>query len=385
MVRQYQLDWIRSMADNTWPSWLPLRDDLRGLAPYGAPQINDVIQLNTNENPYPLPDGVASAIVAEVTRVVKNLNRYPDRDAISLRTKLATYINAKSGTSFGINTIWAANGSNEIIQTLMLACGGAERTALGFTPSYSVHPLIARTTGTGWQSGLRNTDFTLDIGRAINEISRVRPSLVFLTTPNNPTGTSTPLSAIREIARVCGEIEALLVVDEAYAEFSTEISAVTLIPEFPHVVVSRTMSKAFAFAGARVGYLVASEPAVAAMLVTRLPYHLSALTQAAASVAVDFATTLQSEINLLIGERERVSVALASYGYSPEPSASNFILFAFPKSSSMTSATVWKYFLERGVLIRDVGLEGFLRVTIGTAEENSTFLTVAAEFVASTK
>ena len=385
MVRRLLRGWIPSMVDNAWPSWLPLREDLRALTPYGAPQIQDVIQLNTNENPYPLPTEVAAAIVEEIAQVVKNLNRYPDRDAIELRTKLASYINAQSGTAFGVKNIWAANGSNEIIQTLMLACGGAGRTALGFTPSYSVHPLIAKTTGTAWESGLREEDFSLDIGRAINEISRIRPSLVFLTTPNNPTGTSTALRDIREIARVCGEIEALLVVDEAYAEFSSESSAVTLISEFPHVVVSRTMSKAFAFAGARVGYLVASEPAIEAMLVTRLPYHLSALTQAAASVAVDFAATLQSEINLLIGERERVAAALTSYGYRPVPSASNFILFALPHSSTMSSAQAWTYFLERGVLIRDVGLEGFLRVTIGTKDENAAFLTVAAECAATTK
>ena len=166
------------MVDNAWPSWLPLREDLCALTPYGAPQIQDVIQLNTNENPYPLPTEVAAAIVEEIAQVVKNLNRYPDRDAIELRTKLASYINAQSGTAFGVKNIWAANGSNEIIQTLMLACGGAGRTALGFTPSYSVHPLIAKTTGTAWESGLREEDFSLDIGRAINEISRIRPSLV---------------------------------------------------------------------------------------------------------------------------------------------------------------------------------------------------------------
>ncbi len=368
------------MASNTWPSWLPLRDDLRELTPYGAPQITDVVQLNTNENPFPLPDEVASTIVDEISKVVKNLNRYPDRDAVALRQKLATYINGLSGTSFGIKNIWAANGSNEIIQTIMLACGGAGRTALGFTPSYSVHPLIAKTTGTGWESGLRNQDFSLDIGRAVSEISRVRPSIVFITTPNNPTGSSTPLADIRELARVCGEIESLLVVDEAYAEFSSERSAVTLIAEFPHVVVSRTMSKAFAFAGARVGYLVASEAAIDAMLVTRLPYHLSALTQAAAAVAVDFAKTLQREIDLLIEERERVASTLTSHGYRPSPSASNFILFALPADRSTTSHDAWSFFLERGVLIRDVGLEGFLRVTVGTVQENDLFLKVAEDF-----
>lgn len=364
-----------------WPSWLPIRDELAELTPYGAPQITDVIQLNTNENPFSLPREVADAIASKISSVVAGLNRYPDRDATALRTKLAGYINARSGTNLALSNIWAANGSNEIIQTLMLACGGAGRTALGFTPSYSVHPLIARTTGTSWESGTRDEDFTLDVGRAINEISRIRPSLVFITTPNNPTGTLTALADIRELAKVCGEIEALLVVDEAYAEFSSELSAVTLINEFPHLVVSRTMSKAFAFAGARLGYLVAAPQLIDAMLVTRLPYHLSALTQAAAEVAVDHAEAMQSEIRLLVAERERVAIALTALGFTPLPSASNFIMFALPTDSESSSHEAWEFYLDRGVLIRDVGLAGYLRVTIGTPDENAKFIRVSEEFV----
>ena len=363
----------------SWPRWLPIRDELATLTPYGAPQIIDVIQMNTNENPFPLPSEVSNAISTKITSVVSGLNRYPDRDAVALRGKLATYINARSGTQFAAANIWVANGSNEIIQTLMLACGGAGRIALGFTPSYSVHPLIARTTGTAWESGERSGEFALDLGRAINEISRIRPALVFLTTPNNPTGTLTPLAEIRELAKVCGEIEALLVVDEAYAEFSSEISAVTLIAEFPHVVISRTMSKAFAFAGARVGYLVAAPEVIDAMLVTRLPYHLSALTQAAAEVAVDYADSLQAEINLLISERDRVAVALTALGLRPLPSASNFIMFSLP--SRLDAHVAWQYFLDRGLLIRDIGLSGYLRVTIGSPDENQEFIRIAQEFV----
>ena len=364
-----------------WPSWLPIRAELAELTPYGAPQITDVIQLNTNENPFSLPREVADAIASKISSVVAGLNRYPDRDATALRSKLAGYINVRSGTNFALSNIWAANGSNEIIQTLMLACGGAGRTALGFTPSYSVHPLIARTTGTSWESGTRDEDFTLDVGRAINEISRIRPSLVFITTPNNPTGTLTALADIRELAKVCGEIEALLVVDEAYAEFSSELSAVTLINEFPHLVVSRTMSKAFAFAGARLGYLVAAPQVIDAMLVTRLPYHLSALTQAAAEVAVDHAEAMQSEIHLLVAERERVAIALTALGFIPLPSASNFIMFALPADSESSSHEAWEFYLDRGVLIRDVGLAGYLRVTIGTPDENAKFIRVSEEFL----
>ena len=366
-------------TSQSWPQWLPIRSELSELAPYGAPQLSNVVQLNTNENPFPLPTEVASAISAKLATLLTGLNRYPDRDAVALRTKLAAYINARSGSNFEARNIWVANGSNEIIQTLMLACGGAGRTALGFTPSYSVHPLIARTTGTSWESGERSGEFTLDLGRAINEISRIRPALVFLTTPNNPTGTLTSLADIRELARVSGEIGALLIVDEAYAEFSTEISAVTLINEFAHVAISRTMSKAFAFAGARVGYLVAAPEVIDAMLVTRLPYHMSTLTQAAAEVAVDFAEDLQAEIELLISERERVATALTSLGLAPLPSASNFIMFSIPRGLDAHSS--WKYFLDHGVLIRDIGLSGYLRVTVGTPKENAQFIRVAQAFV----
>ncbi len=268
---------------NQWPTWLPLRQNLREISPYGAPQLPADAVMNTNENPYAPSPALAQAIADRVSEVALTLNRYPDRDAVVLRTKLADFINGLSGTDFDSSNIWAANGSNEIIQSLFMAFGGG--TALGFTPSYSMHPLIAKVTQVQWLNGKRREDFTLDVDSAIEQIQRDKPTLTFITTPNNPTGSSLTIDEIEKIARLTS---GLLIVDEAYAEFSDEISAATLIKKYPHVVVIRTMSKAFAFAGVRLGYLVADRAVIESMFLVRLPYHLSALTQAAAEVAIDF-------------------------------------------------------------------------------------------------
>ena len=364
------------MVQSQWPYWLPLRSDLRGLSPYGAPQIEGVTALNTNENPFPLPAEVVAAISARLESVIGKLNRYPDRDAIALRSKLAHYITQTTGVEVTSENIWAANGSNEILQTLFLACGGSEHLALGFTPSYSVHPLIAQITKTPWFAGSRDEDFAIDIGKAKKLIREKSPHLVFVATPNNPSGTSTPISDLKELAEATGSVGGLLIVDEAYAEFSAEPTAVTLLADFPHVVVVRTMSKAFAFAGARTGYLVAKPAVIAASLVTRLPYHLSALTQAAAETALEFTPAMQSEIEVLIAERERVAAALTEVGYRVVPSAANFLLFSGFKGEP--SAT-WQAFLDRGILIRDIGLRGFLRVSIGTPSENEQFIAALRE------
>jgi histidinol-phosphate aminotransferase len=359
-----------------WPYWLPLRPDLKGISPYGAPQIEGVIALNTNENPFELPVEVVEAISSKIAEGLKTLNRYPDRDAIELRAKLAAYITASTGVEVSADNIWAANGSNEILQTLFLACGGAQNIALGFTPSYSVHPLIAQITKTPWVAGSRSEHFAIDIAAAKKLIAEKNPKLVFLTTPNNPSGTLTSLDEIKELAQAAEKVDALLIVDEAYAEFSRETSAVTLIEQFPHVVVVRTMSKAFAFAGARLGYLVAHPAVVNAALITRLPYHLSSLVQAAASVALDFGDRLRSEVETLISERERVASAISEVGMKAEASEANFILFS---GFSGESHDVWQFFLDRGILIRDNGLRGYLRVTIGTPEENDRFIAALRE------
>ena len=362
------------MTDSTWPTWLPLRPHLSDLAPYGAPQVDAVAALNTNENPFALPQALTDAITKDISRVAATLNRYPDRDALSLRAALANYVNNQSSTDFSPAQIWAANGSNEIIQSLFLACGS--QGAIGFVPSYSMHPLIAKVTSTNWIDGKREGDLSLDVESAINQIEKNPQGLTFITSPNNPTGEAL---TIDEIERIAQHVSGLLVVDEAYAEFSEEVSAVTLIAQYPHVVVIRTMSKAFAFAGARVGYLVAHQSVIDAMMLVRLPYHLSTLTQSAALVALEFKDELLSGVRELIVQRDLVSTALTEIGLTVLPSQANFLLFT---GFSMSSKDLWKSMLDRGILIRDVGLSGYLRTTIGTADENKKFLSALQECLA---
>jgi histidinol-phosphate aminotransferase len=364
---------MASSGNSNWPSWLPIRSELAELKPYGAPQIPGVRALNTNENPYELPAQVVTQMLEALPKVLANLNRYPDRDAVALREALAKYISKSADREFKIGNIWAANGSNEILQTLMLACGG--RGALGFLPSYSVHPLIAKATGTPWISGQREASFNLDIKKAIGKISENKPGITFVTTPNNPTGTATPYVALEELAIACSEVGGLLVVDEAYAEFSKEKSAVNLIAKYPNVVVVRTMSKAFAFAGARVGYAICNDAVVDAMLVTRLPYHLSSMTQALALVALDNSKALLAEVDALVAERDRIATELGKLGFEVSPSSANFLLF---RGFNADSKTAWESLVAAGILVRDVGLEGYLRVTIGLPGENAEFLTAVA-------
>ena len=354
---------------SNWPSWLPLREQLRPLTPYGAPQVPAVARLNTNENPYGPSKTLAAAIAKRVGEVAEGLNRYPDRDAIALRTKLAAYLNKQSKTSLSVENIWAANGSNEILQSIFLAFGSAK--AIGFIPSYSMHPLIGKVANVEWVDGERNPDFTLNLSAAINQVKDIKPALTFVTTPNNPTGTAITISEIEELAKAAATINGLLIVDEAYAEFSNEVSAITLIGKYPNLLVSRTMSKAFAFAGARLGYLAANKSVVDAIQLVRLPYHLSALTQAAAEVALDFQDELLAEVAKLASDRDELSQALVKLGLNVVPSDANFILFSGFK---LSSNELWQKLLADGVLIRDVGLPGYLRVTIGNDAENQSFL-----------
>ncbi len=360
----------------SWPTWLPIRSDLASLAPYGAPQVKADAVLNTNENPYSPSPELARAISDAVFEVASTLNRYPDRDAVALRHKLAFYINQRSSTSFSVSNLWAANGSNEIIQSLFLAFG--KGNALGFTPSYSMHPLIAKVTGTKWIEGSRNSDYSLNTDEALIQILEQKPALTFITTPNNPTGGAVSISDISKLADAVKEINGLLVVDEAYAEFSDEPSAVTLIDAHPHVVVIRTMSKAFAFAGARVGYLVSAKEVVDAMMLVRLPYHLSSLTQAAASAAIDFKEELLGFVSTLITARKQLVKDLEGLGLRTIESSANFILFTGFKAEA---PKLWSDLLERGVLIRDVGIPGYLRVTVGNEAENKAFISALSELV----
>ena len=359
-----------------WPSWLPLRESLRPMSPYGAPQVPARAALNTNENPYAPSPALQKAITDAVAKVASDLNRYPDRDATVLRTKLADYINEQSNTKFSADNVWAANGSNEIIQSIFLAF--AQGPVLGFTPSYSMHPLIAKVTGSQWIDGKRNADFSLNAADAVSEILQHKPTLTFITTPNNPTGGAVTIEAIQMLADAAKSVGGLLVVDEAYAEFSQELSAVTLISNNPHVIVIRTMSKAFAFAGARVGYLVSDVSVKDAMMIVRLPYHLSALTQAAAQVAIDHRVELLGGVSTLIQARTHVVQALHDMGLATIPSSANFILFTGFKQDA---PQLWAAMLEKGVLIRDVGLSGYLRVTIGNEAENNLFISALKELI----
>ncbi|MFB4286848.1 histidinol-phosphate transaminase [Nonomuraea sp. ATR24] len=343
---------------------LPIRDDLRGKSPYGAPQIDVPVRLNTNENPYPPSPELVADLAEEVGRVAGGLNRYPDRDAVELRAGLAAYL----GHGLTTEQVWAANGSNEIIQQILQAFGGHGRTALGFEPSYSMHPIITTGTNTEWIRAAREDDFSLDPGKAVAAIGEHRPDVVFLASPNNPTGTAQPLAAIEAILEAA---PGMVVVDEAYAEFAREgtPSALTLLPRHPRLIVTRTMSKAFAMAGTRLGYLAAHPAVVEALLLVRLPYHLSALTQTAARVALRHRAELLGTVDALRRERDDTVAWLRSKGLAVADSDANFVLFGrFPDRRA-----VWEGLLARGVLIREVGPPQWLRVSIGTGEEMAAF------------
>jgi len=352
---------------------LPLREDLRGKSPYGAPQLDVPVRLNTNENPYPPPPELVADVAEAVRAEAAELHRYPDRDALELRHDLADYLSVSTRVVLTEANVWAANGSNEVLQQILQAFGGPGRSALGFEPSYSMHPIIASGTRTEWVPAPRRDDFTLDTAAAAATIRERRPDIVFVTSPNNPTGGSIPLEELRAVLDAATGI---VVVDEAYAEFSSQPSAVELLADYPaRLIVSRTMSKAFAFAGGRLGYLAAAPAVVDALQLVRLPYHLSRLTQAAARAALRHADATLNTVHKLAAERDRVVEALAGLGFDPVPSDSNFVLFgrfADPQAA-------WKSYLDKGVLIRDPGIPGHLRVSIGTPEENDAFLEASKE------
>src|SRR6202453_4747333 len=355
---------------------LPLRDDLRGKSPYGAPQLAVPVRLNTNENPHPPRTALVEDVAASVGEVAVDLHRYPDRDAVALRTDLAAYLIVQTGVRLGVENLWAANGSNEILQQLLQAFGGPGRSAIGFVPSYSMHPIISDSTRTEWIQTARAADFSLDADAAVAAIVESRPDVVFVTSPNNPTGQSVSLTDLR---RLLDATPGILIVDEAYGEFSAQPSAVALVEEYPtKLVVSRTMSKAFAFAGGRLGYLVATPALVEALLLVRVPYHLSSVTQAAARAALRHADDTLGSVATLIAERERVTTALTSMGFRVIPSDANFVLFGEFTDAPAT----WHRYLDAGVLIRDVGIPGYLRATTGLTDENDAFLRVSAQIAA---
>ena len=352
---------------------LPLRPELVGASPYGAPQLDVAVRLNTNENPHPPSDALVADVAEAVRVAATQLHRYPDRDALALRTDLAAYVSRQTAVAVTAENLWAANGSNEVLQQVLQAFGGPGRTALGFEPSYSMHPIIAGGTRTVWVPAPRRADFSLDVHLAIEAVRKHRPDVVFITSPNNPTGQSLGLDDLRALLAAA---PGLVVVDEAYAEFSSRPSAVELLAEFPAtLVVSRTMSKAFAFAGGRLGYLVAAPALVQAMLLVRLPYHLSTLTQAAARAALRHAEETLGSVAHLAAERDRVANALRGNGFDVVPSDANFILFG----RFADAPAVWRGYLDAGVLIRDVGIPGYLRVTVGLPAENDAFLAASTQ------
>ena len=352
---------MTSLAD------LPIRDDLRGLTPYGAPQKPVRIALNVNENTHPVPPEVIAHVTAAIEREMRSINRYPDREFTLLREHLAGYL----GDGIAPEQIWAANGSNEVIQHILQAFGGPGRRVLGFPPTYSMHAIIAAGTGTEWVEGARDDDYRLSPETASAAVERTDPDLVFLCAPNNPTGTPLGLDTI---AAVYEASRGIVMVDEAYAEFMPEgeASALSLLEGRPRLVVSRTMSKAFAFAGGRLGYLAADPAVIDALRLVRLPYHLSALTQAAAVAALEHAPAMLATVGAIREQRDRLVVELARLGYAPHESWANFVLFGGVTDPHAT----FERLLEHDILIRDLGIAHHLRVTAGTEAETTEFLEV---------
>jgi histidinol-phosphate aminotransferase len=352
---------------------LPLRPELVGLEPYGAPQLDVPHLLNVNENPYAPSEQVVADIAAAVADAARGLNRYPDRDFEALRADLAAYLAAESGVGLATDQLWAANGSNEIMLHVLQAFGGPGRTALSFAPTYSMYPEYARDTSTAWVTGRREEDFSLDPDVALTAIEEHAPSVVLLASPNNPTGTALPASTVLAVLDAAAEVPGgcVVVVDEAYGEFRRRgvPSALELLADHPHLAVSRTMSKAFGLAGARVGYLAAARELVDALRVVRLPYHLSAVTQAVARAALAHSAELMAQVGSLRAERDALVVWLRERGLTVADSDANFVLFGMFDDRH----AIWQGLLDRGVLIREVGPQGWLRVSVGTPQETKAF------------
>ena len=350
---------------------LPIREELKGQSPYGAPQLDVPVLLNTNENPYPLPEALVARIAERVAEAARHLNRYPDRDAVELREGLAAYLTRTTGHPVGRAGVWAANGSNEILQQLLQTFGGPGRSALGFAPTYQMHDLISRGTGTRWTQGARGADFTIDLGTARAEIAEQRPDVLFVCSPNNPTGTAVDRATVLALYEAAQAVKpTLVIVDEAYIEFSHQPSLLPLIEGRPLLVVTRTMSKAFGAAGLRLGYLAADPAVVDAVQLVRLPYHLSAVTQATALAALEFTDTLLGYVDRLKAERDRLVTELRALGLRVTDSDANFVQFG----QFADAHAFWQALLDHGVLVRDNGVPGWLRVTAGTPAENDAFL-----------
>ena len=349
---------------------LPLRPELVGAVPYGAPQLDVPVCLNVNENPYPPSERVVAEIAAAAATAARSLNRYPERDAYALRSDLARYL----GHGLVAEQIWAANGSNEVMLHVLQAFAGPGRTVLSFAPTYSMYPEYARDTHSTWRTVPRREDFTIDADEAAAAVRDVRPDVIFVASPNNPTGTAVSTDVL---VALCDAAPGVVVVDEAYHEFARTgtPSALELLPHFPRLAVTRTMSKAFAFAGGRLGYLAAAPAFVDALRIVRLPYHLSAITQAVARVALANAAEMLAAVDALRAARDDLAGWLAGRGLRVADSDANFVLFG----RFADRHAIWQALLDRGVLIREVGPDGWLRVSAGTPAEMAAFKSALTE------
>ncbi|MBK0420898.1 histidinol-phosphate transaminase [Leucobacter sp. CSA2] len=348
---------------------LPLRANLVGKRPYGAPQDPVPVSLNVNENTHPLPEPVLEDIIASLAEAVRGVNRYPDREFTELREALAGYL------CHGITPeqVWAANGSNEVLQQILQAFGGPGRSLLSFTPTYSMYPLLASGTDTEWIGVPRPADYALTPEGVSAALTEHQPDIAILCGPNNPTGT--PLD--RDVILAAYDaFDGILIVDEAYVEFDEQRdTAVELLPGRPRLLVSRTMSKAFAFAGVRLGYLAADPAVIDALRLVRLPYHLSALTQAAAVAAIRHSGEMLATVADIRAQRDRLQGALEELGYTVHDSGANFLLvggFADPEG-------MFEALRGRGILIRNLNIPGHLRITAGTSEETTALIQAIAE------
>ena len=343
---------------------LPLRPELVGEQPYGAPQLDVPVMLNVNENPFPPSPRVRQQMASAILEMARTVNRYPDREAYELRKDLARYL----GFGLGADQIWVGNGSNEVMTHLLQAFGGPGRTLLTFTPTYSMYPEYARNTHTRYVTVPRRRDFSVDAELVLAAVEEHHPDMVLLCTPNNPTGTQTPVSVIQEI---CQQVDCLVIVDEAYQEF-TEVpddSALALLPSCGRLIVSRTMSKAFAMAGGRVGYLAAAPAVVDACRIVRLPYHMSAQTQALARVALANTREMLGQVEVLREQCQLIQEWLRNRGLQVVPSQANFCLFG----RFTDRHAVWADLLKHGVLVRETGPAGYLRVSAGSPAEMAIF------------
>ena len=370
-----------AMATDPNARRLPIRPELAHEEPYGAPQLDVPVLLTVNENPYPPSQAVIDDVATSVAAAAGGMNRYPDREFLELRARLADYLAAESGVRFAPTQLWAANGSNEVMLHLLSAFGGPGRTAVSFAPTYSMYGEYARDTHTTWRTGLRGEDFSIEPAAAAAFIEEVQPSVILLTSPNNPTGTALDPAVLTAVLAAADEVRvdgapAVVVVDEAYAEFRRDgvPSALELVADHPNLAVTRTMSKAFAAAGLRLGYLAASEELVNALRIVRLPYHLSAVTQAAAIAALRHSDELLGRVAQLREERDRTVDWLRQRKVGGAPlqvadSDANFVYFGVFEDRHR----IWQGLLDRGILIREVGPEGWLRVSVGTADEMLAF------------